>query len=90
MERTVSAPEAGRGFDELLDSVARGDQIVVDRSGEPVAAVVPIAVYRRLRREEFDLFGHARFVSERANLAEDEATELALEAQAWARGKLAQ
>lgn len=89
MERTVNAPEAGRQFDDLLDAVARGEQVVVERAGEPVAAVVPIDVYRRLRRAHAEVFDLMRTAAERASLPEDEAEALALEAQAWARGKRA-
>jgi prevent-host-death family protein len=87
MERTVSASEAGPELGRLLDDVMRGDRVVVEREGEPVAAVIPIEEYWRWRRDAMDLFDHAREVSQRAGLSEDEAMTLALEAQAWARGK---
>lgn len=89
MERTVNAPDAGRQFDDLLDAVTRGEQVVVERAGEPVAAVVPIDVYRRLRRAHAEAFDLMRTAAARASLPEDEAEALALEAQAWVRGKLA-
>ncbi len=87
MERTVSAPEAGRQFDQLLAAVARGDQVIVERAGEPVAAVVPMAVYERLKQTRTDGFDLMRKAAERANMSEEEADALALEAVAAVRAE---
>lgn len=57
MEKIVSAFEARRQFGSLLNGVdARGDRIIVTRHGEPVAAVVPMAVYEQWcrQRDEFN------------------------------------
>ena len=49
--RHVSATTARVRFGELLDAVKhRGETVIVEKSGEPMAAVIPISEYRRLRR----------------------------------------
>jgi prevent-host-death family protein len=85
----MPAFEARRQFGKLLDGVAQnGDQIVVERNGHEVAAVVPVWLYRQLERERQEFFDEMRTVSERANLSEEDAEALAPEAVRWARGQL--
>jgi prevent-host-death family protein len=49
--RHVSATEARVRFGELLGAVKdRGDTVIVEKSGEEMAAVIPISEYRRLTR----------------------------------------
>jgi prevent-host-death family protein len=53
--RHISATEARVRFGELLDAMRdRGETVIVEKSGEPRAAVVPIAEYRRLTRRVLD------------------------------------
>ncbi len=40
--RTVSALEVRRRFGAILDEAAAGEQIVIERAGQPVAALVPL------------------------------------------------
>jgi prevent-host-death family protein len=48
IERTVTATEARVHFGELLDAVAeKGDAVIVERAGRPLAVVVPIDEWRR-------------------------------------------
>lgn len=50
MERTVSATHARIRFGELLREVAENrGTFIVERGGRPAAAVVPLAMYERLR-----------------------------------------
>jgi len=39
--KTVSAREANQQFSRLLGEVARGEEIVITRRGQPVATMVP-------------------------------------------------
>lgn len=39
--KTLTAVEAKRRFGELLDRVARGEEIVITRFNKPVARIVP-------------------------------------------------
>lgn len=81
MKQTLPAFEARRQFGRLLDDVAqKGDRIVIERHGREIAAVVPIAEYRRMERERLEAMEFMRRVSERSELSPDEADALALEA----------
>jgi prevent-host-death family protein len=85
MVRQIDARDASERFLQVLDEVkSREESYVVERDGEAVAAVVPIALYRELRRSVFDSI---RESAERANMGEDEALALALEAQVAVRAE---
>ncbi|MCC6629455.1 MAG: type II toxin-antitoxin system prevent-host-death family antitoxin [Chloroflexi bacterium] len=87
MEKTLQAVEVRRQFDNVLRDVERGDNVVVEKNGEPVAAVVPIALYVQWKKRRAAFFEHMRQVSERANLPEDEAQQLIEEAIAAVRAQ---
>lgn len=81
MEKTIGAFEIRRQFGKILQEVAvKGDRVVVERHGEPIAAVVPMEVYQQWKRSRQAFFDQMRAVSERTNLTEGEADELATEA----------
>jgi prevent-host-death family protein len=81
MENLIPAFEARRQFGKLLQNVAaKGDTYVVERHGEPVAAVVPIEVYEQWKQQRSEFFARWRQAAERADLAPDEADKLAKEA----------
>jgi antitoxin (DNA-binding transcriptional repressor) of toxin-antitoxin stability system len=81
MERAVQDFEARDQFDRMLEEIrARGERFVVERQGEAVAAVVPIAVYQQWKRTREEFLGHMREVADRAQLSPEEADELAAEA----------
>ena len=49
MKRTVTALDARRRLGELLESVyLRGDEVVIERAGKPMAVVIPAARYESL------------------------------------------
>jgi prevent-host-death family protein len=51
MEKTVSAYEARRKFGQLLEEAFyQKDHFVVERSGRPMAAIVPIDDYHKWQR----------------------------------------
>ena len=53
--RHVSATTARVRFGELLDAVKdRGETVIVEKNGEELAAVIPIAEYRRQTRRVLD------------------------------------
>ena len=41
--RTVSALDVRRRFGEIVDQAAAGERIVIERAGQPVAAIVPLS-----------------------------------------------
>jgi prevent-host-death family protein len=51
MEKTISAYEARRKFGQLLEETYyQKDHFVVERSGRPMAAIVPIDDYHKWQR----------------------------------------
>src|SRR4051794_34148680 len=86
MEKIIGAFEVRRSFGKILQEVAaKGDRIVVERHGEPIAAVVPIAVYDQWKRSRSEFFERMRRASDRANLSPEEADQLAADAVAEIR-----
>ena len=86
MEKTLSAFEARRNFGKVLqDVVAKGDKIVVERHGEPVAVVVPLSVYEQWQCNRVRAYNALREIAEQVNMSPEEAEELAEEAVRWAR-----
>ncbi|MBI4310511.1 MAG: type II toxin-antitoxin system Phd/YefM family antitoxin [Chloroflexi bacterium] len=80
MEKKVAAFEARRQFGKILqDVLVKGDAFVVERHGEPVAAIVPVQVYRFWQEERDALFESMRVASETANMSEEDAMALANE-----------
>ena len=50
MEKTIGAYEARRRFGQLIEEAFyKRDHFIVERSGRPMAAIVPIADYRKWR-----------------------------------------
>lgn len=85
-EKIVAAFDARRKFGKILqDVLAHGDRFVVERHGEPVAAVVPIEVYEQWKKGREAFFARVRAAAERADLPPEEAAELAEEAVRAAR-----
>jgi prevent-host-death family protein len=41
--RTVSALDVRRRFGEIVDQAAAGERIVIERAGQPIAALVPLS-----------------------------------------------
>jgi prevent-host-death family protein len=41
--RTVTALEVRARFGQIIDEAAAGERIVIERAGQPVAAIVPLA-----------------------------------------------
>ena len=41
--RSVSALDVRRRFGQIVDQAAAGERIVIERAGQPVAALVPLA-----------------------------------------------
>jgi prevent-host-death family protein len=57
VKRKVSAVEARKRLGELLESVFyRGDEVVIERAGKPMAVVIPAARYESMERSRDRLF----------------------------------
>ena len=92
MEKTLDAPEVKQRIDQALDEIAgngRRTVYLVERDGEPFAAVVPIAIYDEWKRARRRAAGDGMCAAAaRANLSPEEADRLVDEAIRWARGQL--
>ena len=81
MEKTIGAVQAGKKFGKVLeDVVSRGDRVIVEERGVPVAALVPIEMYAKWKRDREAFFDTMEAAARRANMSEEEADELAQEA----------
>ncbi len=56
--KTISATDAGSGFERLLDAARRGP-VTIERHGRPVAVLLSVEEYQRLEAVE-DAFWAAR------------------------------
>ena len=57
MKRRVSAVEARKRLGELLEGVYyRGDEVVIERAGKPMAVVIPAERYETMERSRERLF----------------------------------
>lgn len=81
VEKTVGAFEMRRSLGKMLQDIsARGERYIVERHGEPIAAVVPVEVYEQWKRSRNRFFEQLRRAQSRANLSPEEADALAEEA----------
>jgi prevent-host-death family protein len=64
MTKHVGAKEARSRFSELIGSVRFGnEEVILERSGKPMAAMIPIEMYERLvaeRRTRFEVLDRIR------------------------------
>ena len=66
MKRTVSAGDARKRLGELLEGVYyRGDEVVIERAGKPMAAVIPAHVYQSIKERRERLFQMIERIQER-------------------------
>jgi prevent-host-death family protein len=50
--RSVSALDVRKHFGQLLDEAAAGERLIIERAGQPVAALVPLSDLPEARREQ--------------------------------------
>lgn len=78
VDKKIGAFEARRQFGQILKEVeVKGDRFVVERHGAPVAAVVPIAVYKQWKKTREAFFAKIRKTATSANISPEEAERLA-------------
>jgi len=86
MREKVSTIDVRQRIGDLLNRVAlRHDEFIIERKGKPLAALVPVERLEQMRRFARR---HGLAVLEQQKggaLTEEQAMELALEGQAWAR-----
>ena len=85
-DKTIAAFAARRQFGQILKKVeVKGDRFVVERHGEPVAAVIPIDVYNQWKSAREAFFQKIRKASSQSNLSPEDAKKLAGKAVKAAR-----
>jgi prevent-host-death family protein len=86
MQEKVSTIDVRQRIGDLLNRVAlRHDEFIIERKGKPLAALVPVERLEQMRRFARR---HALDVLERqagGPLSDEEAMDIALEAERWAR-----
>lgn len=86
MEKTVGAFEVRRNFGKVLQDIsARGDKYIVERHGEPIAAVVPMEVYEQWKQSRSRFFAQLQHAQANADIEPEEAEALAKDAVQAAR-----
>lgn len=79
-EKTIAAFEARRFFGKVLDGAKAGNKFVVEEYKEPVAAIIPFAMYQQWKQEREAFFDQMEAISQEVNLSPEEADSLAEEA----------
>lgn len=86
MPEKVSTVDVRQRIGEMLNRVSlRHDEFIIERKGKPVAALVPVERLEQMRR-----FARTQALGffeqqEGRGLTDEQASDLALEAQRWAR-----
>ena len=76
MKRRVSAGDARKRLGELLEGVFyRGDEVIIERAGKPMAVVIPLQRYKILERDDERLWGFIERARERTRDVPPEVTE---------------
>lgn len=76
MKRTISAVEARKRFGDILSGVYyRGDEVVIERAGKPMAVVIPTSRYEVMERDRQRLFDMIEEVHERTKNVPPEVIE---------------
>jgi prevent-host-death family protein len=71
MEKKMSALAVRRGLGQLLEEVYyRGDQIIIERAGRPMAVMIPVDQFESWVRQRENFFGKIEQVWERNQNAE--------------------
>lgn len=66
MKRTISAVEARKRLGEILESVYyRGDEVIIERAGKPMAVVIPSSRYEAMERDRETIWDMIEEVHER-------------------------
>jgi antitoxin (DNA-binding transcriptional repressor) of toxin-antitoxin stability system len=89
MTQKVSTLDVRQRIGDMLNRVTlRHDEFVIERKGKPLAALVPVGRLQQMRR--FARRHALEFLDRQAgvSLTSDQAMDVALEAQAWARTRV--
>lgn len=80
MKRTISAVEARKRLGEILESVYyRGDEVIIERAGKPMAVVIPSARYEAFQRQRERFLDIIEEMDERNKTDEERVIEREIE-----------
>lgn len=80
MKRTISAVEARKRLGEILESVYyRGDEVIIERAGKPMAVVISSSRHEVLERQRRRLLDMIEEVHERNKGVEEKVIEREIE-----------
>ena len=66
MKRRLTAVEARKHLGEILEGVFyRGDEVVIERAGKPMAVILPMFRYESIERNRDELWGMIEEMQER-------------------------
>ncbi len=68
METRLTAFEARRQFGQVLSRISTGERLIVERHGQPVAAIVSMEVYAQWLRAREDFMARLRLLADAAGL----------------------
>jgi prevent-host-death family protein len=86
MTEKISTAEVRQKIGNLLNRVAlRRDEFIIERKGQPMAALVSVERLEQLRRVARQGLLELLEAQKNSSLSDAEAMELALKAQRWAR-----
>ena len=88
MAERVSTIDVRQRIGDMLNRVAlRHDEFIIERKGRPLAVLVPVERLEQIRR--FARRHALQFLDQQkgASISDKQATDLALEAQGWARAQ---
>jgi prevent-host-death family protein len=81
MKRTISAGEARKRLGELLEGVYyRGDEVIIERAGRPMAVVIPSSRYEGFQRQRKVFLDMIEEITERSKTPEERAIEVEIDA----------
>jgi len=76
MKRTISAGEARKRLGELLEGVYyRGDEVVIERAGKPMAVVIPSSRYEGFQEQRKVLLDMIEELDEKSKSDEEREIE---------------
>ncbi len=79
MLKTVSAIKARQNLGQVMNEVSlKDDEYIVERSGKPLVAIIPIETYLNLtgkRQEFFNLYGALQGAADRSASVDDDLAE---------------
>jgi prevent-host-death family protein len=80
MLRKISAVKVRQNLGEVMNEVAlRGDDYIIERSGKPLVAIIPMEKYRKLQKDVEEFYADVKAFQESAKGVEAKAVDEAID-----------